>query len=82
MWTSATLLSAGDLRRRSSWWNSAVALTTVIDYTRQTGDTRYAWIVPRTFQVDRGSFPAGARSSDPIDGDFISRSTDDSECVR
>lgn len=63
----------------SSWWNSAVALSTVIDAMRQTGDTRYAWIVGRTFQVDRASFPAGARSSDPIDGDFISRSTDDSE---
>jgi hypothetical protein len=63
----------------SSWWNSAVALSTVIDYMRQTGDTRYAWIVDRTYQVDKASFPAGARSSDPIDGDFISRATDDSE---
>lgn len=63
----------------SSWWNSAVALATVIDYTRQTGDTQYAWIVDRTFQVNKVAFPAGARSSDPIDGDFISRSTDDSE---
>ncbi|MCL2729432.1 MAG: glycoside hydrolase family 76 protein [Actinomycetia bacterium] len=63
----------------SSWWNSAVALATVIDYMRQTGDTRYAWIVDRTYRVDKVSFPAGARSSDPIDGDFISRSTDDSE---
>jgi hypothetical protein len=63
----------------SSWWNSAVALATVIDYMRQTGDTRYAWIVDRTYQVDRVAFPAGARSSDPIEGDFISRSTDDSE---
>ncbi|MEW1866105.1 glycoside hydrolase family 76 protein [Streptomyces sp. NBC_00669] len=63
----------------SSWWNSAVALSTVIDYMRQTGDTRYLWIVQRTFQIDKASFPAGARSSDPIDGDFISRATDDSE---
>jgi hypothetical protein len=63
----------------SSWWNSAVALATVIDYMRQTGDTRYLWIVDRTYQVDRVSFPAGARSSDPIDGDFISRATDDAE---
>ncbi len=63
----------------SSWWNSAVALATVIDYMRQTGDTTYAWVVDRTFQVDKASFPAGARSSDPIDGDFISRATDDAE---
>ncbi|WP_406835272.1 glycoside hydrolase family 76 protein [Streptomyces sp. AHU1] len=64
---------------RSSWWNSAVALTTVIDYLRQSGDTRYTWIVEQTFRINRVAFPAGARSSDPIDGDFISRSTDDSE---
>ncbi|WP_433888947.1 glycoside hydrolase family 76 protein [Streptomyces sp. CA-111067] len=63
----------------SSWWNSAVALSTVVDYMRETGDTRYAWVVGRTFQVDKAAFPAGARSSDPIDGDFISRATDDSE---
>ncbi|MET9223760.1 glycoside hydrolase family 76 protein [Streptomyces sp. NPDC003300] len=63
----------------SSWWNSAVALSTVIDYMRQTGDTRYLWVVARTFQVNKAAFPAGARSSDPIDGDFISRATDDAE---
>ncbi len=63
----------------SSWWNSAVALATVIDYMRQTGDTRYEWVVRRTYDIDKASFPAGARSSDPIDGDFISRATDDSE---
>jgi hypothetical protein len=63
----------------SSWWNSAVALATVIDYMRQTGDTRYEWIVDHTFTVDKASFPAGARSSDPIQGDFISQATDDTE---
>lgn len=63
----------------SSWWNSAVALTTVIDYMRQTGDTGYEWIVDHTFQVDKAAFPAGARSSDPIQGDFISQATDDTE---
>lgn len=63
----------------SSWWNSAVALTSVIDYVRQTGDTRYQWIIDRTFQVNRVAFPAGARSSDPISGDFISQATDDTE---
>src|SRR5438105_1700826 len=45
----------------SSWWNSAVALTTVMDYMRRTGDTSYRWIVDRTFEVNRGTFPAGAR---------------------
>lgn len=63
----------------SSWWNSAVALSTVIDYMRQTGDTRYLWIVRRTFQVNKAAFPAGARSSDPVEGDFITRATDDDE---
>ncbi|WP_327001584.1 glycoside hydrolase family 76 protein [Dactylosporangium sp. NBC_01737] len=62
----------------SSWWNSAVALRTVIDYTGRTGDTTYLWSVRRTFDVNRVAFPAGARSSDPIDGHFISRSIDDS----
>ncbi|WUL62322.1 glycoside hydrolase family 76 protein [Streptomyces sp. NBC_00344] len=64
---------------KSSWWNSAVALATMIDYMRQSGDTTYAWIVDRTFEVNKGAFPAGARSSDPIEGHFISRATDDAE---
>jgi predicted alpha-1,6-mannanase (GH76 family) len=63
----------------SSWWNSAVALDTVIDYMRKTGNRQYAWIVNRTFAVNRVAFPAGVRSTDPIDGDFISRSIDDSQ---
>lgn len=63
----------------SSWWNSAVALTSIIDYIKESGDTRYSWIIDRTFQVDRVAFPAGARSTDPISGDFISSATDDSE---
>lgn len=63
----------------SSWWNSAVALTSVIDYTRGSGNTAYEWIVDRTFQVNKVAFPAGARSSDPIQGDFISQATDDTE---
>jgi hypothetical protein len=62
----------------SSWWNSAVALNTVIDYTARTGDSSYLWIVRRTFDVNRVAFPPGARSSDAIDGHFISRSIDDS----
>ncbi|MFI5916201.1 glycoside hydrolase family 76 protein [Dactylosporangium sp. NPDC051541] len=61
----------------SSWWNSAVALSTVIQYIRRTGDQTYAWAVRRTFDVNRLAFPAGGRSSDPIEGHFISRSIDD-----
>jgi hypothetical protein len=63
----------------SSWWNSAVALTSVIDYSRKSGDTAYEWVIDRTFQVNRVAFPAGARSGDPIQGDFISQATDDTE---
>ncbi|GAA4260606.1 glycoside hydrolase family 76 protein [Dactylosporangium darangshiense] len=61
----------------SSWWNSAVALSSVIGYTRRTGDQTHAWAIRRTFDVNRVAFPAGARSSDPVDGHFISRSVDD-----
>jgi predicted alpha-1,6-mannanase (GH76 family) len=63
----------------SSWWNSAVALISVIDYTRETGDTTYKWIIDRTFQVNKGAFPAGTKSTDPISGNFISTATDDTE---
>lgn len=63
----------------SSWWNSASALTSVIDYARATGSTEYDWIVGQTFQVDRAAFPAGARATDPVQGDFISGSVDDTE---
>ncbi len=61
----------------SSWWNSAVALTTVIDWMTQTGRRDYLWIVDRTFEVNRVPFPAGMRSTDPIDGHFVSRAIDD-----
>ena len=63
----------------SSWWNSAVALTSMIDYMRASGDTSQEWIIDRTFQVNKVPFPAGTRSSDPIQGDFISQATDDTE---
>jgi hypothetical protein len=63
----------------SSWWNSASALTSLIDYSRISGSTEYDWVVARTFQVDKAAFPAGARSQDPIQGDFISRAIDDSQ---
>jgi predicted alpha-1,6-mannanase (GH76 family) len=63
----------------SSWWNSASALTSLVDYLRASGSTEYTWVVARTFQVNRVAFPAGARSSDPIQGDFISSAIDDSQ---
>lgn len=63
----------------SSWWNSAATLTTVEDYLKQTGTTSYDWIVNQTFVVNKGTFPAGARGSDPILGDFTSQAVDDSE---
>ena len=34
--------------------------------------------IARTFDANRAAFPAGARSSDPIEGHFISRAIDDS----
>ncbi|MGW5097153.1 glycoside hydrolase family 76 protein [Streptomyces nodosus] len=62
---------------RSSWWNSAVALTAVVDYARHTGRHDYDWAVARTFEQNDGVFPAGGRSSDPVEGHFISRAVDD-----
>jgi len=61
----------------SSWWNSAVAVTTLMDWMKRTGRADHRWIVDRTFTVNKVAFPAGARSSDPIEGDFISRAIDD-----
>ncbi|MBB5866821.1 hypothetical protein F4553_000200 [Allocatelliglobosispora scoriae] len=61
----------------SSWWNSAVALATVTDWMKQTGRRDHLWIVARTFEVNRVAFPAGVRSSDAIEGHFISRAIDD-----
>ncbi|CAM4013538.1 glycoside hydrolase family 76 protein [Kibdelosporangium persicum] len=57
----------------SSWWNSAATLTALID----TGDRQYDWVIARTFDVNRGTFPAGQRGTDPIEGNFISRAVDD-----
>ncbi|MFJ8135024.1 glycoside hydrolase family 76 protein [Streptomyces sp. NPDC096013] len=62
----------------SSWWNSAATLTSVIDFAKTTGTHDYDWIIARTFDQNRGVFPAGTRSSDAIEGDFISRAIDDS----
>ena len=56
----------------SSWWNSAATLTALID---QGG---YDWVIARTFDQNKGTFAAGVRSSDAIEGNFVSRAIDDS----
>jgi predicted alpha-1,2-mannosidase len=63
----------------SSWWNSAVALQTVEDYMLRTGDRSYLAAVDNTFEKDKGPFPAGVLSGDPLLGNFTSRAIDDSE---
>ncbi|MFJ3653953.1 glycoside hydrolase family 76 protein [Streptomyces nigra] len=62
---------------RSSWWNSAVAVTTVAEFARRTGRHDYDWAIARTYEQNKGVFPAGARGSDPVEGHFISRAIDD-----
>ncbi|MER8159820.1 glycoside hydrolase family 76 protein [Streptomyces sp. NPDC094472] len=62
---------------RSSWWNSAVAVTSLIDFAQRTGRHDYDWVIARTFEQNRGTFPAGVRSSDAVEGHFISRAIDD-----
>jgi predicted alpha-1,6-mannanase (GH76 family) len=63
----------------SSWWNSAVALETIGDYMQRTGDRRYLPQLDLTFEKDKGAFPAGYLSGDPLLGNFTSRAIDDSE---
>ncbi|TDV47801.1 glycoside hydrolase family 76 protein [Actinophytocola oryzae] len=58
----------------SSWWNTAATLTTLIDH----GDPAYDWVTARTFDQNKGVFAAGVRSSDAIEGNFVSRAIDDS----
>jgi len=63
----------------ASWWNSAVALQTVADYMQRTGDRRYLGQLDNTFEKDKGVFPPGVLSGDPLLGNFTSRAIDDSE---
>jgi len=63
----------------SSWWNSAVALQTIGDYMQRTGDRRYLGELDNTFEKDKGVFPGGVLSGDPLLGNFTSRAIDDSE---
>ncbi|MFH0172660.1 glycoside hydrolase family 76 protein [Streptomyces cacaoi] len=62
----------------SSWWNSAATLTSLIDFASATGTHDYDWVVARTFDRNKGTFAAGVRGSDAIEGHFVSRSIDDS----
>jgi predicted alpha-1,6-mannanase (GH76 family) len=61
----------------SSWWNSAVALQTIGDYMKRTGDRSYLDELDRSFETNKGPFPAGERSTDEIYGNFTSRAIDD-----
>src|SRR5262245_42107221 len=63
----------------SSWWNSAVALQTIGNYMQRTGDRRYLPQLHNTFEKDKGVFPPGYLSGDPLLGNFTSRAIDDSE---
>ncbi|MDM7831611.1 GH92 family glycosyl hydrolase [Cellulomonas edaphi] len=77
-----TLMSDYDPQKAwwpSSWWNSAVATHTVIDYMARTGDRSYLGQVDSTFEKDKGKFPAGELSGDELLGNFTSRAIDDSE---
>ena len=64
---------------QSSWWNSAVATETVIEYMQRTGDESYLPQVDRTFERNKGTFPAGELSGDELWGNFTSRAIDDAE---
>ena len=55
------------LWRSTGWWNSANALTSLIDYMRATGDRRYLWVVANTFD----------RNRTVKDGDFVNKYLDD-----
>src|ERR1700709_1622730 len=63
----------------SSWWNSAVAMQTIGDYMQRTGDRRFVPEMDNTFEKDKGVFPPGVLSGDPLLGNFTSRAIDDSE---
>ncbi len=63
----------------SSWWNSAVAATTLFDYQQRTRRTDLRWMVDEIFTKNKGVFAAGVKSGDALEGNFISRAIDDTE---
>ncbi|MEE6273335.1 GH92 family glycosyl hydrolase [Georgenia sp. MJ206] len=64
---------------QSSWWNSAVAIETIVEYMQRTGDESYLEQVDRTFERNKAPFPAGELSGDELWGNFTSRAIDDAE---
>lgn len=60
-----------------SWWNSAATLTALTEFARRTGTHDYDWAIARTYEANRGTFAPGERSTDAIEGHFISRAIDD-----
>jgi predicted alpha-1,6-mannanase (GH76 family) len=54
-------------------------MQTIADYMQRTGDKSYVSQLDNTFEKDKGTFPAGVLSGDPLLGDFTSRAIDDSE---
>lgn len=61
----------------SSWWNSAVATHTLIEYMKYSGDEQYFWLVDRSYTINRLPYEAGTKSGDELLGDFLSRAIDD-----
>ena len=49
----------------SSWWNTAEAIHTMIDYMKYSNDTQYMWMVERSFTINRQTYPADVKSTDP-----------------
>lgn len=43
------------LWRTTGWWNSANALTALLDYSKQTGSTTYRYAIANTFDKNRGN---------------------------
>jgi predicted alpha-1,6-mannanase (GH76 family) len=54
-------------------------MQTIEDYMLRTGDRSYVAQMDNTFEKDKGTFPAGQLSGDPLLGNFTSRAIDDSE---
>ncbi|WUJ71097.1 hypothetical protein OG809_39120 [Kribbella soli] len=56
-------------------------MTTLMDYQQRTGRTDLRWIVNEMFEKNQDVFPAGQKSDDALEGNFISRAIDDTAWV-